>query len=41
MKEVIEDMFRTIFELGPRSFGQKPEPHEAVKVGLFQGPFSP
>ena len=27
-------------ELGLRSFGQKLEPHEAVKVGLFQGPFS-
>ena len=28
------------YELGPRSFGQKLEPHEAVKVGFFQGPFS-
>ena len=28
-------------ELGLRSFGQKLEPHEAVKVALFQGPFSP
>ena len=27
-------------ELGPRSFGQKLEAHEAVKVALFQGPFS-
>ena len=28
------------YELGLRSFGQKLEAHEAVKVGLFQGPFS-
>ena len=28
------------YELGPRSFGQKLEAHEAVKVDLFQGPFS-
>ena len=28
------------YELGPRSFGQKLEEPEAVKVGFFQGPFS-
>ena len=28
------------YELGPRSFGKKLEAHEAVKVALFQGPFS-
>ena len=26
-------------ELGPRSFGQKLVPHQAVKVTLFQRPF--
>ena len=28
------------YELGTRSFGQKLEAHEAVKVTLFQWPFT-
>ena len=28
------------YELGPRSFGQKLEEPEAVKIGFFQGTFS-